>query len=361
MAFIGPEEAPESDFGEKMAAMEKLPLFTKSLGGEDTDNVAMQALQSLAYEGTPDEIATNFKEQGNDYFKGKRYREAAGFYTQGIDANPTDNVLLEALLCNRAACNLELQNYGSVLRDCSKAMTINPKSLKSFYRSALALLALDRLDEALDCCERCLSFEGSNQAVRDVRDRVAKVKTEKDCRQREREERLLKERGERQLLQAALKERHLFWTTSPQGTSENPYSPYFDPDDSSKSTLVLPVFFLYPQHATSDVISDFVEDTTFSAHLSQMFPPQAPAPGWDERGEYTATTLVVYAMTRRKRLLKVGRKMTLRDVCSAALEKSGEPTDGLELKDGYLRFAVVPRGEVEQKWVAEFKSTRDHP
>jgi len=54
MAFIGPEEAPESDFDEKMAAMEKLPLFTKSLGGEDTDNVAMQALQSLAYEGTPD-------------------------------------------------------------------------------------------------------------------------------------------------------------------------------------------------------------------------------------------------------------------------------------------------------------------
>jgi len=52
MAFIGPEEAPESDFDEKMAAMEKLPLFTKSLGGED--NVAMQALQSLAYEGTPD-------------------------------------------------------------------------------------------------------------------------------------------------------------------------------------------------------------------------------------------------------------------------------------------------------------------
>lgn len=205
MAFIGPEEAPQSDFDEKLAAVEKLPLFTKTLTDEDTDNVAMQALQSLAYEGTPDEIAANFKEQGNDYFKGKRYREAAGFYTQGIDAKPTDKVLLEALLCNRAACNLELQNYGSVLRDCAKAMTINAKSSKSFYRSALALLALDRLDEALDCCERCLSFDGSNQAIRGVQDRVAKAKTEKDCRQREREERLLKERNERQLLQAALK------------------------------------------------------------------------------------------------------------------------------------------------------------
>ena len=54
------------------------------------------------------EIAQNFKEQGNDYFKGKRYREAFGFYSQGIEAKPTDKTLLEALLCNRAACNLEL-------------------------------------------------------------------------------------------------------------------------------------------------------------------------------------------------------------------------------------------------------------
>ncbi len=55
------------------------------------------------------EIAQNFKEQGNEYFVGKRYREALGFYTQGVDAKPSDNSILEALLCNRAACNLELR------------------------------------------------------------------------------------------------------------------------------------------------------------------------------------------------------------------------------------------------------------
>ena len=54
------------------------------------------------------ETAQNFKEQGNDYFKGKRYREALGFYSQGIESHPTDLALREALLCNRAACNLEL-------------------------------------------------------------------------------------------------------------------------------------------------------------------------------------------------------------------------------------------------------------
>jgi len=55
-----------------------------------------------------EEVAQTFKDHGNEYFKGKRYREALGFYTQGIDAKPNDSVLLEVLLCNRAACNLEL-------------------------------------------------------------------------------------------------------------------------------------------------------------------------------------------------------------------------------------------------------------
>jgi len=54
------------------------------------------------------EVAENFKGQGNDYFKGKRYTEARNFYTQGLDAKPLEPALLEALLCNRAACNLEL-------------------------------------------------------------------------------------------------------------------------------------------------------------------------------------------------------------------------------------------------------------
>lgn len=58
------------------------------------------------------EIAQNFKEQGNEYFAGKRYREALGFYTQGVDAKPTTNSILEALLSNRAACNLELREAG---------------------------------------------------------------------------------------------------------------------------------------------------------------------------------------------------------------------------------------------------------
>ena len=109
----------------------------------------------------------------------------------------------------------------------------------------------------------------------------------------------------------------------------------------------------------SDVIMEFHEDTSFFSQLSMMFPPDAPAPEWDKKGEYTIDRLVIYAVTHRDRLLKVGKKMTLRDVCKASKGKAGEPRDGLELQDGSTNVIVVPKGGVEAKWIEEFKRNRD--
>ena len=146
---------------------------------------------------------------------------------------------------------------------------------------------------------------------------------------------------------------------SPKGTPENPYAPHFDEDDPSKQTVAFPTFFLYPQYATSDVISEFIENTPFSAHVANMFPPQAPPPEWDKKGEYVDGNLVVFGWTRRRRLLKIGKKMTLRDVLKAAKAKDGDPVDGIEMNDGTLSFVVLPKGQEEQKWVEDFKKTRD--
>ena len=131
--------------------------------------------------------------------------------------------------------------------------------------------------------------------------------------------------------------------SNPEG-SVNPYAPKFDPEDPTGKTLIIPVFFLYPEHATSDAVIEFVEDTTFGAHLAVMFPRDAAASlrqPWDTEGKYVDGSLVVYAMTRRRRLLKVWRKMTLRDVCRAAGGGAVGPDgkgDGLEVKDGVLKF-----------------------
>jgi len=151
---------------------------------------------------------------------------------------------------------------------------------------------------------------------------------------------------------------------NPEG-SANPYAPKFDLEDPTGKTLIIPVFFLYPEHTTSDAVPKFVEDTTFRAHLAVMFPPNAAASSWqpwDTEGKYVDDgSLVVYAMTRRRRLLKVGQKMTIRDVCRAAGGGAVGPDrkgDGPEVKDRCLSFVVVPKGEVERKWVEEYKCMR---
>ncbi|EPQ59635.1 TPR-like protein [Gloeophyllum trabeum ATCC 11539] len=357
-AIAGPRPLQQDDIDRKIKEFDSVPLFMKSLPeSEDAAAPSLDALQSLIYEGTPDEIAQNFKEQGNDYFKGKRYREALGFYTQGLDAKPQDSAILEALLCNRAACNLELQNYGSVLKDCSRALTINPRSSKAYYRSALALLALDKLEEALDCCDRCLAYDRDNKGVQGVREKVSRKKEEKDRREREKAEKMRKEREEKMKMRKALEERHIFSVHDPDAPP-NPYEPHFDPEDPSGKTLIFPVFFLYPQYATSDIVPTFVEDTPFSLHISTMFPPNAPPPEWDKKGEYVDGNLVIYGITRRKRLLKVGKKMSLKDLFAAAQEKPGEEKDGLELKDGCVTVVILPKGDEEKKWVEEFKRNR---
>ncbi|KAI9511259.1 40S ribosomal protein S7 [Russula earlei] len=340
-------------YDEHFASFESLPLFMSSL----------PALQSLVHDGTPDEIARNFKDQGNQYFRGKRYRDALGFYTQGVDAQPGDVQLKEALLLNRAACNLELENYGSVLRDCATVITANSRASKAYYRAGLALLALERADEALDACVRAGEGAADDAGLKALRVRAEKKREELRGKEEEKKQRTRQAAEGKRRMTAALAERNLINAPNPDG-STNPYAPKFDPSDATGRTLILPVFFLYPEHATSDVIPEFVEDTTFGAHLEIMFPRDAPASSlqpWDMEGKYRDDgTLVVYAMTRRKRLLKVGRKMTLRDVCRAAGGGSSGRDDGLEFMDGCLSFVVVPKGEVERKWVEEYKSTGAH-
>lgn len=348
---IGPSKPADADYDAKLAEFDKIPLFMKSLPEEDTEDATIAALQDLAYEGTPDEIAQNFKEQGNDYFKGKRWREALGFYTQAVDAKPTDPALQEALLCNRAACNLELHNYGSVLRDCSKAITLNPHCSKAYYRSTLALFALERVEDALDCCDRCLAFDAENKAVQALRERAAKAVELKESKKRAQEQKKI----EQLLFDKALKQRSLL-LSGDKGDAE----PKWDPEDASKTSILFPVFLLYPQHAQSDFVKEFHEDTPFNAQLETMFPPQAPPPQWDEKGEYVMGNLNVYAMTRGKRLLKVGKNHTLRTVFEASRAKPGQPKDGLELRDGCLSFVVLPKGDVEKKWIEDYKTARGH-
>ena len=330
------------------------------------------------------EVATNFKNQGNEYFVGKRYKEARGFYTQGLDAYPRDEKLQETLLINRAACNLELENYGMTIRDCSQALGLNPRSIKAFYRSAKALFALERFIEAVDCCDHALLLDEGNTAARQLRARIVDRSAVVEKREEEKKERERREAEGRVAMGKALLARGI-WVETTAKPPDNPNPAHFDPDslkpasspalpllgdkkwaapDAIQTPVIFPVLFLYPVHFQSDLISHFHEDTSIGEHLDLMFPSESRGSlPWDAKGEYTSSNLNVYATTKRKRLLKLGRKITLREVLDQGAKDAdkakGIERDGVVMMDGFLSLVVLPRGDGEREWIETFKAERE--
>lgn len=121
--------------------MNKMPLFMTTLDETDEtggENMALEAIKALAYEGTRAENAANFRENGNEQAKLRRWADAREFYDKALAAlklpqkpqdpeegEPDMDVELEldpveeerkereieeASLANRALCNLELSN-----------------------------------------------------------------------------------------------------------------------------------------------------------------------------------------------------------------------------------------------------------
>ena len=102
----------------------------------------MQGLQDLKYspdENTPEELAKNYKEDGNFNFKCKKYRFATASYTEGLKVKCGVKEVDTALLTNRAAAQFHVANYRSSLIDCRSLITILSSSLScAFLNSELA-------------------------------------------------------------------------------------------------------------------------------------------------------------------------------------------------------------------------------
>lgn len=127
--------------------------------------------------------------------------------------------------------------------------------------------------------------------------------------------------------------------------------------------MVFPVAFLYPQYAQSDLVSHFHEDSTIGGQLSVMFPSEHGSQvEWDRLGGYTGARLRVFATTHEQRLLRIGKKLSLREAIDhCAREPNGTRSvkrDGMVLRDGILSLIVLPEGNAEQDWIEQFKRER---
>ncbi|XP_070563918.1 tetratricopeptide repeat protein 4-like [Ptychodera flava] len=344
--------------------IEQIPAFMTTAPTEDeiANNPTLAALQAIKHEETapPEEKAANFKEDGNDYFKKKKYKQAIIAYTEGIKQKCSDVKLNAILFTNRAAAQFYIGNYRSSLNDVKEAKKLKPDHLKALIRGAECCMKLSNFEEAMTWCDEALKVSPSEKKVLDIRAKADKEKrtAERDKRKQKVAEK--KEKAKQEALIAAIKARKITLASPPVPEDPDAEPSTQDPlslssiegsvptghkvylDDSG--VLHWPVLFMYPEYGQTDMINDFNENDRFIDHVNVMFGGDSVAP-WDEERTYKPENLEIYFEEMDKRVLhSVSMNATLAETLSDPryLVVAGNPhfillVSQTQFRDEYLK------------------------
>ncbi|XP_030638965.1 sperm-associated antigen 1 [Chanos chanos] len=124
------------------------------------------------------------KNEGNQLFKNGQFADAlekysqaiTGFTEAGIDS-PED---LSILYSNRAACYLKDGNSTDCITDCTRALELQPFSLKPLLRRAMAYESLERYQKAYVDYKTVLQIDMSVQAAHDSINRITRLLIEQN-------------------------------------------------------------------------------------------------------------------------------------------------------------------------------------
>lgn len=340
-------ELAQKSTEEIMDEFNRMPFFMNKLDETDGDggeNVQLEALKSLAYEGTPEEIATNFKNQGNECFQSKQFQHAVQYYTQGLDADCGVDVINVALYLNRAACNLKLKNYRRCIEDCKRALQIDDSNVKACYRAGQAFFAVDRLDEGRQILEYGLSKDSGNQAIKETLELILKKEKQKEeqanKKKRLADDKILKEKT----LQLAINLRGIkvIHSLRPTEFLDGAVLKLEDPLDV-ESQLIFPAMILYPTIDEFDYVAEVGELTLASDLLSILL--DRPKEWFEDpkHKHFNSRSLQCYLETVSGGLVKIGKKAAINTALMA--EQSKAP-----LFDNGLRLYVVPKESFDQ-WI----------
>lgn len=106
------------------------------------------------------EKANEFKTRGNDCVKNGQYVKAVKYYTEAINLNKSEPVFYT----NRALCYLKQSQFTECIDDCTKAIGLDAKAVKAYYRRMLAREQMPDgdLKLALADCKMVLQIEPKN-------------------------------------------------------------------------------------------------------------------------------------------------------------------------------------------------------
>ncbi|EEB06856.1 HSP chaperone complex subunit [Schizosaccharomyces japonicus yFS275] len=326
--------------------LNKIPFFMQSLdeaGDEAEENLELEALKAMAYEGEPHEIAQNFREHGNECFKQKQYKEAIEYYTKAIAQKCGHTDIEIACYSNRAGCNLIFGNYRKVLDDCAQVLKRDPKHVKAYYRSAKALIVLKRLDEAEKCLDVCKSGNADDPAIVLLEKELITKKKQQEKLLAEKARREQSEALRRDALTNALKQRSIRVVASEESPDMGDAKLHLEVPEDASSELFFPTILLYPLESQSDFVPALSEHSTAQDLLNTVF--ETPAE-WDTSAEYRPNVVDAFIQTSTGGLVKVGKRVPILKVLQ-------HPK--VVVMDGIIQLIVVPKNKTAE-WLATRKT-----
>eukprot|EP00798_Chlamydomonas_sp_ICE-L_P014048 gene14048-19985_t len=114
---------------------------------DDDSDLEPPTLSSPVSEVDPEaaEQAVKAKDEANAKFKEKHYGDAIELYSKAISLNPNSAVYFS----NRAFAYIKMELYGAAQQDATRAIELDPKYIKAYYRRANADFALGKPKLAL--------------------------------------------------------------------------------------------------------------------------------------------------------------------------------------------------------------------
>ncbi|KAK4534832.1 hypothetical protein CDCA_CDCA03G0857 [Cyanidium caldarium] len=239
-------------------------------------------------------------------------RQAAEWYTQGLEVGCAERAVNAALYVNRATVHIQRGNYGRALQDARRCLERwDDAYVKAYQRAAYAAMQLSRYAEAMRWCEAGLALApgrgaaaGSDaQALQTLREQIQqRQRAEQQRQQRMYDARWRTQQEQRRLL-AALQERGVrigaplfaqqrrYPTTMPRWA--------VDDGDDGASSLLWPLLVVYPEHDQSDYLEAVHEATSLHEVLQWLLPPPgAPALPWDRADLYRPDQVCAWYATQ---------------------------------------------------------------
>ncbi|ONK61642.1 uncharacterized protein A4U43_C08F32080 [Asparagus officinalis] len=142
--------------------------------------------------------ANESKLEGNKLFGAAKYEEALLKYEHALQIAaevPSSEEVQAICHANRGACFLKLGKYEDSIKECTKALELNPTYTKALLRRAEAHEKLDHLEEAIADMKKVTELDPSNDQARRAIRRLEPLAEEKREKMKEEMIGKLKEMG----------------------------------------------------------------------------------------------------------------------------------------------------------------------